>query len=103
MYFIPGFFAGVFSAILQAINQGTLDNYTQRRDQTRTFVQQGGFQIIGILLTLAIGVFAGALIGLLFKAINKHNYSQQFNDNAIFSLDRKVVYQKYDDAVVSYD
>lgn len=66
-------------------------------------MQQGGYQIVGLLLTLAIGVFAGALIGLLFKAINKHNYSQQFNDNAIFSLDRKVAFQKYDDAVVSYE
>lgn len=32
MYFIPGLFAGIFSAILQAINQGSLDNYSQRRD-----------------------------------------------------------------------
>lgn len=59
-----------------------------RRHPDRTFVQQGGYQILGVLLTIGIALFTGALLGVLFKVINKQNYYQQFDDNAIFELDR---------------
>lgn len=100
IYLLPGLFSAFLSAILHGINQGTQGSYIMRRDPSRTFIQQGGFQIIGLLLSIAVGIFAGAVIGLLFRLINKHSYDQQFNDNAIYSLDRKNE-AKYDDAIVS--
>ena len=102
MYLLPGLFSAVLSAILHGINQGTTGSFILRRHPDRTFVQQGGFQIIGLLLSLAIGIFAGAVVGLLMRVINKHSYEQQFNDNAIFSLDRKLD-QKYEEGVQSYE
>lgn len=50
---------------------------------------QGGYQIIGVLLSAAIGLFAGGIVGVIFKIINKHNDIQQFNDNEIYVLDKK--------------
>lgn len=100
IYLLPGIFSAVLSAILHGINQGTQESYIMRKDPSRTFVQQGGFQIIGLLLSVAVGIFAGALIGLLFRLINKHSYDQQFNDNAIYSLDRKND-AKYEEGVES--
>lgn len=87
-YILPGFFAGVMSAILYAINQGSLTNYSVRSHPDRSVSGQAGFQLIGIALSAGIGLSAGIIIGLIYKITNRHSYSQQFNDNAIFSLDR---------------
>ena len=100
MYLIPGVFSGIISGIMHGINQGTLENYVMRRDPTRTFVQQGGYQILGILLTVGIALFTGALLGGLFKVINKQNYYQQFDDNAMFELDRDDEKKFADDEIV---
>ena len=100
MYLIPGVFSVIISGIMHGINQGTLENYVMRRDPTRTFVQQGGYQILGILLTVGIALFTGALLGGLFKVINKQNYYQQFDDNAMFELDRDDEKKFADDEIV---
>ena len=100
MYLIPAVFSGIISGIMHGINQGTLENYVMRRDPTRTFVQQGGYQILGILLTVGIALFTGALLGGLFKVINKQNYYQQFDDNAMFELDRDDEKKFADDEIV---
>lgn len=100
MYLIPGLFSGFLSAILHGVNQGSFTGYTMRAHSSRTFIQQGGYQVLGVLLATGIGLFAGVVIGIIFKVINKHNEYQQFNDNEIYSLDRKNNYDE-EQALVS--
>lgn len=86
-YIIPGFFGGVLSAILYAINQGNSGNYTLRFPSDRTNIQQGGYQMVGVALSLAIGIFAGIILGVVFKIINHHKFEDQFRDAEIFRPD----------------
>ena len=36
----------------------------------RSFLQQGGYQIVGWCLSVGIGAFAGLLIGFIYRCIN---------------------------------
>ncbi len=69
---IPGTFAGILSAILIAIDQVSTQGYIKNVPDYRTNAGQGGFQIVGILLTAAIASFTGALLGLIYKFINNN-------------------------------
>lgn len=85
-YLLPGLVAAILVAILQAtgtnkngdynnnyfVNQGTRDD--------RSYVGQGAFHILAIVITVAIACLAGAIIGLLYKIINKNEVDDQFND-----------------------
>jgi hypothetical protein len=44
-----------------------LGKFTKNTDPSRSFVQQGGFQIIGLLIALGLGAGAGIIIGLIYK------------------------------------
>lgn len=70
---IPATFAGILSAILSVINQATTTGYTKNIPDYRSNVGQGGFQIIGILLTVAIASFAGAFLGLIYRFLNTNS------------------------------
>jgi hypothetical protein len=71
-FFIPAFLGGIYSAIIQAVRAyGAEDstftsiNSTKWVAGTRTSYEQGGFQILGVLITIGIATFAGIVIGLL--------------------------------------
>ncbi len=89
-YVLPGFLSGVLSAILHAIGQGTFGNYVRHIADSRSYIGQGAFQLIGILLSIGIGLFAGILLGLMFLCMNKFNRDDVFNDAAIYHGDRKL-------------
>jgi hypothetical protein len=46
----------------------------------RTNIQAGGYQIVGGLLSIAFGIGAGLVLGLLFKLLNKQTASDTFRD-----------------------
>ena len=55
----------------------------------RSDYQQGGYQVVGWLITAGIGAFSGLIIGILYKVLNTHeineNINDFFNDAALFS------------------
>ncbi len=69
-FLIPGIFASIFSAILQGIGETFISGkFTKNTDPNRTFVEQGGFQIIGVLIAIGLGAGAGIIIGLIYKFV----------------------------------
>ncbi len=67
-FIIPGVLASITSALVQAAANGSLQGVEQfNMDFGITVEQQGGFQIIGMLLTLAFAIGTGLFIGILVK------------------------------------
>ncbi len=71
-FIIPGIFSGALSAVLFAINQGSNGNHIMNYPYNRTNIAQGGYQIAALCLSAAIGIFAGIIVGLIFKISNRH-------------------------------
>ena len=90
-YILPGFLSGVLSAILHAIGQGTFGNFVRYIHPNRSYVGQGAFQLIGILLSIGIGTFAGLILGLLFMCLNNFLKNDYFNDALIYASDKKYI------------
>ena len=91
-FIIPGFISGVISAILHAIDQGSDGNYVRYIGWERSVVGQGAMQLLGIALSIGIGIFAGLIVGLLFKCVGRGaNYHIQFNDNFIYKAEGESV------------
>lgn len=75
---MPGFLGGLFSAIAVAAyasdpitdstQAGLLAFYTTPYGN-RTFYQQGGIQVAGTVISLALGVAFGFIAGLLMKQV----------------------------------
>jgi|LakMenE18May11ns_1017448.scaffolds.fasta_scaffold9939671_1 hypothetical protein len=86
-FILPGAFSGVVSAVLYAINQGNDGNHILNFPSGRTNIMQGGYQIVGLCLSAAIGIFAGIIAGLMFKVVNHHEKEDQFRDAEIFRPD----------------
>lgn len=86
-FILPGIFCGILSAILYAINQGSHGNYTLMFAPNYSNIGQGGMQLAGIGLSIAIGIFGGIIVGLLYKASNRHLAEDQFRDAEIFRPD----------------
>lgn len=71
-FFIPAFLGGIYSAIIQTVRAyGAEDSTFTPISSTkwvagsRSNYEQGGFQILGVLITIGIATFAGIVIGLL--------------------------------------
>ncbi len=79
-FLIPAVVSSIVSAIVQASDVSVNGSHSANRLSGRTAVQQGGWQIVGILITLATAGIAGAIIGILIKLINKNQDIDQFND-----------------------
>lgn len=86
-YIVPGIFCGALSAILYAINQGSKGNYTLMFAPNYSNIGQGAMQMAGVGLSIAIGIFAGIILGLIFKLSNRHKAEDQFRDAEIFRPD----------------
>lgn len=71
-FLIPGIFGAIVSAIVQACDNSINGDHGPNRLSSRSPVQQGGWQILGILITAGIAVLAGLIIGLIIKVINNH-------------------------------
>lgn len=79
-FLIPAFFGCVVSAIVQACDVSINGAHTTNRLGERTAIQQGGWQIIGFLITAGTALLAGLIVGVLIKIINKNDAHDQFND-----------------------
>lgn len=84
-FLIPAVTSTFVSAIVQGVGQTVNGSHNVNRMGTRTAVQQGGWQIIGLLITLGTALLAGLIIGLLYKVINKNTHGDQFNDEVTYS------------------
>ena len=69
-YILPGFFSGVVSAVLYAINQGNDGNHFMNFPAGRTNIIQGGYHIAGLSLWAGIGIYAGIIVCIILKLIN---------------------------------
>ena len=83
-------------ASLHSIAQGYDGNFTRHlghlSDGTeRSFVLQGLWQIVGIALSIGIGIFAGVVLGLLFMCFGRAlSHSEQiFTDNQVYGDSNK--------------
>lgn len=86
-FIFPGIFCGILSAILYAINQGNDGGYVLNRPSDRSNIGQGGMQLAGIGLSIAIGIVGGLLVGLMYKLLNRNSIQDQFNDGEIYRPD----------------
>lgn len=83
-FLVPGVIGAIVSGIVQACNNGVNGDHGVNRLSGRTAVMQGGWQILGILITTGIAMLAGLIIGIIVKALNNHNREDQFNDEIIY-------------------
>ena len=83
-FFIPGFIGAIVSGIIQACDNSINGAHGVNRLSSRTAVQQGGWQILGILITAGIAIIAGLIIGILIKIMNKNERYDQFNDEQLY-------------------
>ena len=66
-YLVPGFIAGLLSAMFHASLDG---NKIANGDSTRTRFAQGGIQIAGLGIAIGLGIFAGTLSGIFMRCFN---------------------------------
>jgi ABC-type phosphate transport system permease subunit len=73
VFLVPSLIGALYSAILFTTSSYGPDNssmFTQH-DPSRTRFQQGGFQVIGTLITVGIAIVAGLIIGGFSKIFNQ--------------------------------
>lgn len=94
-FIIPSFLASVFSAVLEGVGltqksasiNGASATYPDLKDVSRSYTVQGGYQIIGWLLSIGFGIGAGLVIGILYKMFNAQGQDGKddfFNDNSVY-------------------
>jgi hypothetical protein len=70
VFFIPALIGGIYSAILfttSSYGPNNTDVGSQAYNNNRSRFGQGGYQLIGVALSIGIGLAAGLLIGLISK------------------------------------
>ena len=73
VFLVPSLIGALYSAVLFTTSSYGPDNssmFTQH-DPSRTRFQQGGFQVIGTLITVGIAIVAGLIIGGFSKIFNQ--------------------------------
>lgn len=87
-FLMPSFFAAISAAICQGVGGTetsmasiaavttvtTTINYANLKELNRSFSEQGGFQIIGWLISVGIGAITGVVVGIIYKVINDNYY-----------------------------
>lgn len=76
----PGIGGAILSAILHGVSEYTNGKYDNYIPQDRYPTGHGAFQIVGIPLSIAFGIVAGAAIGALYRLINSYQYNDQYRD-----------------------
>jgi ammonia channel protein AmtB len=77
-YLIPGLIAGILSAIFHA--PGVSPSYS---NSDNSFGAWGGIQVAGFVIAIGLGLFAGAVSGILMRIFNSREAEDQFNPNLI--------------------
>jgi hypothetical protein len=99
-FLVPSFFAAVSSAILSGIgttaNSATLatggslsgaENFGPNAGSGRSPTTQGGYQLIGWMISISFGLIAGGIIGLMYKLCDSRERPADFF-NDFFLYDR---------------
>ena len=89
---IPGLLGGVLSAVAIAAYQSSPMNpslginlgFFSKTHEGRTLSTQAGYQILGTITSLGIGLLAGALAGLLMSFSYNFRNIHFFRDSAFF-------------------
>lgn len=105
-FLLPSFFAAILVAIAQGVSKtyatynptnnigltlGVVE-YTPMVQSGRSVGMQGGFQIIGWLLSVGLGALGGLLIGVLYRAVNEFTDPLEFfNDAVLYNYPRVTV------------
>ena len=92
IFLIPSFAGGIYSAMLYATTAyGPHNDLTYvQADGSRSRWAHGGYQIIGVFITVGLGAISGLLIGALMKIFNKPmERDDYFSDDAFFKKDGK--------------
>lgn len=96
LFFVPSFIGAIYSAILfttSPYGPDNSDNFVQM-DPSRSRWGQGGFQLIGLAITVGIAVAAGLLIAAFFKIVNKVDKPEDlFDDDQYIEKDSQRVSQ----------
>jgi hypothetical protein len=95
-FFISGLIGGIYSSCLMAVGPFGPDVTTVVNNQVvwtedetlrwlgsgRDRFEQGGFQIMGTFVSVAIGVLAGLAVGILYRLTAKLETNEVFSDVA---------------------
>ena len=85
---IPGCIVGsILSAILISLTGSGIDTsyYTFTKEELgRSNLGQGGFQMIGFLLSVVFGIAGAFITGVVMQCVSFSKAEDQFNDEAIF-------------------
>ncbi len=92
-FFIPAILSTIVSAIVQACAVSQNGDHTLNILTNRTSIQQGGWQIVGLVITLATAGLAGIIIGVAYKVLNNNRSEDQFNDQTTYSSIPQSMYQ----------
>lgn len=84
-FLIPSTLACIVSAIIQACAVSANGLHIMNKLPARTPIQQGGWQLVGFLITTGVALIAGLIIGILFKVSNKFTAEEQFNDEVTYT------------------
>jgi hypothetical protein len=79
-FLIPSIIAVIVSAIIQACKNSQNGAFGLNRLSGRTAIMQGGWQIVGMLITIATSLIAGFIIGILYLVLSWNTSDDQFND-----------------------
>jgi len=90
-FFVPSLFAAIASTILSGIgntsNTATLatggslsgtDTFGPNADAGRSPTTQGGYQLIGWMISICFGLIAGGIIGLMYKLCDSREKAGDF-------------------------
>lgn len=69
-FIIPALIASIVSAVIQASSNSANGAFGINRLSGRTAIQQGGWQLVGFLISAGIAILAGLLIGIICRLIN---------------------------------
>lgn len=113
-FLFPSFFAAIFSAVMQGVSQTatgyTANTYNTTTNSTtnvtsttfntssmsfanyigagRNEIAQGGFQLIGWVISIGFGILGGLIIGVIYRLLNDgfQEINAFFNDHILFDL-----------------
>ena len=94
VFLVPSFIGAIYSAILFTTSPYGPENTSNnvQMDTSRNRFGQGGFQLIGLIITICIAAAAGFLIGLLMKLVNNVSGPEDlFDDNQYIEKDNSAV------------
>ena len=86
-FIVPGLFACVMSAILQAVGNSEIASisYSQNKKVSRSVNDQGAWQLMAIPFCFGCALIAGGIIGFIMKLAHRPNQEEYFNDEKILT------------------